>query len=143
VIGTTVKRKANKALFTVTGQSEDGWVLTPEPFGPPIEATAAVLRSDFAVKDAHEPMRDSEQAGWDRFGEAFRRTVLRSRRGVPRSLTPEEALTDAGASAARAIAAQIAADPDLRADFDIGLLTLHPAVERELEALTGARDAQR
>jgi hypothetical protein len=140
MLGKTVTRKADKARFKVTGQTEDAcWVLTPVHFGTAIKASPDELRRDYGLKDASEPKRADEQEGWNRLGAAFRETFVRSRRGVRRGPTPEETfeiLTGDDADVAR-----IAGNEDLLAEFEAGLLRVPNDVAKRLDAIVARRNA--
>lgn len=140
MIGKRITRKADKAKFKVTGQTEDGcWVLTPEHFGSAIKISVDELKVKYGVKDAPAPTRASEQEGWNRIGAAFREHFLRAQGGVSPGRSPEQ--TFQILSGADAVAARIAADEDRLAEFEAGLLSVPPDVAKQLDHIVAKRNA--
>jgi crotonobetainyl-CoA:carnitine CoA-transferase CaiB-like acyl-CoA transferase len=137
-IGTTVKRKEDKAVFRVVGTDETSgkYVLAPVEHGENILASAKELRREFGLTDASDPERTDAQAGWDRLSERFRKaTDKATRKHVVKLPSPEAVFCGQVESIAEQEARRIAQNPDLLAEVETGLRVVPEAVGRALDDL--------
>lgn len=74
--GLRVKRKADRTLWTISGEFESGVVLTPDEFGSPIRETLAGLHDGYVVVDKGDTLpagptaAGDEAAGWQALADA-------------------------------------------------------------------------
>lgn len=74
--GLKIKRKADRALFTISGEYEGGVVLTPDEFGPPIHETLAGLHDGYTVASKGDalptgpPLSADMEKGWQALADA-------------------------------------------------------------------------
>ena len=107
MIGTTLKRRRDRALFRVVGRDGGQWVIAPERFGPALSASELELRELFGVvsePDAPAPaptpsarvlgMSDAEAAGRELLRAQMERQAA-TRARSPQGRTPEEVFADA------------------------------------------------
>ncbi len=142
LIGATVTRRSDGALFHVTAYDEvsSTFVLRPSSFGVAVGVPAATITRDY---DGATTLRDRDGEllrGPRRWAAIFARGVERQR-AANRPPTPEEALRLVGTPAA-AEAAEIIADDDRLYAFYVGDLDVPDDVaailDQHLDALERA-----
>lgn len=155
-IGTTVKRKTDKATFHVRGFNEGTgrWVLVPVVHGPLVQATPGELLRDYSGADpaaADAPvnaerdvidrqMREAAESNRAYFGQGAkpRRKPLP---GSPEAVfNGDDTPVERGPEGARGLALAILRDPERRGQWEIGVLPTHPAVELEIKRILEAAD---
>ena len=107
MIGTTLKRKRDRALFRVIGRDGGQWIIGPDEFGPAVRTSELEIAELFAVVSesdaptaAPEPsvrvlgMSDAEAAGRERLRAQMEQQAA-SRARSPQGPTPEEVFADA------------------------------------------------
>lgn len=140
MIGRTITRKADKAVFTIAAydEAQAAYTLAPVEFGASIAVAPDALRADFTgVRNPEAPATD-EVSGWKKLGANFERAVRRRGSCADGLLTPEDVLS----GRARERAEQIAADEDALADYAVGLLPVSREVAAALDEIVAAQEAE-
>ncbi len=94
--GLTVKRTADRAVFTITGQHEGGFVLSPVEHGSPVYETLAGLHEGYVVAQKGDklpteaPAQGDPHAGWLVLAQASHEAAQRVEQVAPPQETVEE-----------------------------------------------------
>jgi hypothetical protein len=149
VLGQKLKRRGDKAEFTVTGADAGDFILTPVKFGTPIRVAPDVLAAEYGAKNATPPPSEEDVlAARDAAAVADHVSYFTAGR-KPRPARPHtpgspEAVFaandpdhDGTYSNARNLAVKLLAVPDARARYELGG-PIHPAVMRVVDKLLAA-----